>query len=77
MDIVGADFFNVMDMMRERLGANPVALQLPIGSEADFRGVIDLVRMCAEVYYDDDGFDIRNEPIPSEYLEKRSNTAPL
>ena len=56
MDIVGADFFNVMDMMRERLGANPVALQLPIGSEADFRGVIDLVRMCAEVYYDDDGF---------------------
>lgn len=70
MDIVGADFFNVMDMMRERLGANPVALQLPIGSEADFRGVIDLVRMCAEVYYDDDGFDIRNEPIPSEYLEK-------
>ena len=57
-------------MMRERLGANPVALQLPIGSEADFRGVIDLVRMCAEVYYDDDGFDIRNEPIPSEYLEK-------
>ena len=51
MDIVGADFFNVMDMMRERLGANPVALQLPIGSEADFRGVIDLVRMDAIVDY--------------------------
>ncbi len=69
MDIVGADFFHVMDMMRERLGANPVAVQLPIGAEADFRGVVDLVRMQAEIYYDAEGNDIRQEPIPDELID--------
>ena len=52
MDIVGADFFNVISMMKKRLGANAVPIQLPIGSEADFVGIVDLVRMKAEVYYD-------------------------
>ncbi len=59
MDIVGADFFNVISMMKKRLGANAVPIQLPIGSEADFVGIIDLVRMKAEVYYDNEGVDIR------------------
>ncbi|MCH5279512.1 MAG: elongation factor G [Christensenellaceae bacterium] len=68
MDIVGADFFNVINMMRERLGANPAALQLPIGSEASFRGVVDLVDMRAEVYYDEEGTDIRLEAIPEDML---------
>ena len=70
MDIVGADFMNVMDMMRARLGANPVALQLPIGSEAGFRGIVDLVRMCAEVYYDEEGTDVRIEAIPADMLDE-------
>ena len=70
MDITGADFFNVCNMMRERLGANPVPIQLPIGSEADFRGIIDLVLMKAEVYYNDDGTDVREEEIPAEYLSQ-------
>ena len=64
MDIVGADFFNVISMMKKRLGANAVPIQLPIGSEADFVGIIDLVRMKAEVYYDNEGVDIREEEIP-------------
>ena len=55
MDIVGADFQNVMNMMRERLDANPAAIQLPIGAESGFRGVVDLVNMNAEVYYDEEG----------------------
>ena len=59
MDIVGADFFNVISMMKKRLGANAVPIQLPIGSEADFVGIVDLVRMKAEVYYDNEGVDIR------------------
>ena len=70
MDIVGADFLNVMKMMVERLGANPVALQLPIGAENTFRGIVDLVRMCAEVYYDEEGTDIRIEPIPAEMQDE-------
>ena len=69
MDITGADFFHVMDMMRDRLGANPIPVQLPIGSEADFRGIVDLVTMKAEVYYNDDGTDIREEPIPADMIE--------
>ncbi len=68
MDIVGADFYNVIKMMRERLNANPVAIQLPIGVEADFRGIVDLVEMDAEVYYDADGNDIKREPIPDDLL---------
>ena len=70
MDITGADFFHVMDMMRDRLGANPIAVQLPIGSEASFRGIVDLITMKAEVYYNDDGTDIREEPIPEELREE-------
>ena len=66
MDIMGANFKRVVTMMRERLGANAVPIQLPIGAEASFRGIIDLVRMKAEVYYDDDGKDIREEAIPAE-----------
>ncbi|MBQ1564619.1 MAG: elongation factor G [Clostridia bacterium] len=69
MDITGADFFHVMDMMRDRLGANPIPVQLPIGSEANFRGIVDLVTMKAEVYYNDDGTDIREEAIPADMVE--------
>ena len=69
MDIMGADFFRVVDMMRDRLGANAVPIQLPIGKEADFKGIIDLVRMRAEVYYDDDGKDVRDEEIPADLKE--------
>ena len=68
MDITGADFFNVVKMMRERLGANAVPIQIPIGAEADFRGIIDLIKMKAEVYYDDMGVDIREEEIPKDML---------
>ena len=64
MDIMGADFFRVVKMMKERLGANVVPIQLPIGKEADFKGIIDLVNMKAEVYYDDEGKDVREEDIP-------------
>ncbi len=65
MDITGADFFRVVGMMKDRLGANAVPIQLPIGSEGDFKGIIDLVRMKAEVYYDDEGKDVRDEEIPA------------
>ncbi len=70
MDIMGANFMRVVGMMRERLGANAVPIQLPIGTEASFRGIIDLVRMKAEVYYDDEGKDIREEEIPAELLSE-------
>ena len=69
MDIMGADFYRVVDMMKERLGANAVPIQLPIGKEADFRGIVDLVRMRAEVYYDDLGKDVRDEEIPADMME--------
>ncbi len=69
MDITGADFFRVVSMMKERLGANAVPVQLPIGKESDFRGIIDLVRMRAEVYYDDLGKDVRDEDIPADLLD--------
>ena len=70
MDIMGADFYNVENMLHERLGCNAVPIQLPIGSEADFRGIIDLMTMRAEVYYDDLGNDIRDEEIPADMQEK-------
>ena len=70
MDIVGADFGNVMEMMRTRLGAKPAAIQLPIGVESSFRGVIDLVEMCAKVYYDEEGEDVRREEIPEDMLDE-------
>ena len=69
MDIMGADFYNVVDMMKDRLKCNAVPIQLPIGSEADFRGIIDLVTMRAEMYYDDKGLDIRDEDIPEDMRE--------
>ena len=68
MDITGADYFLCIDMMKERLGSNAVAIQLPIGKEASFRGIVDLIRMRAEVYYDDQGTDVRDEPIPEDML---------
>ena len=64
MDIMGANFYNVVDMVHERLRCNAVPIQLPIGSEADFRGIIDLLEMKADVYYDDLGKDMRVEEIP-------------
>ncbi len=70
MDIMGADFYRVVDMMRERLKANAVPIQLPIGSEEKFRGIIDLMNMEADIYYDDLGKDMRVEPIPADMLEK-------
>ena len=70
MDITGADFFNVMDMMRERLNANPVAIQLPIGAEDAFKGIIDLVKMDAIVYEDDLGKVTDEVEIPAEYKEQ-------
>ena len=70
MDITGANFHRVVDMMRTRLNTKAVPIQLPIGKEATFKGIIDLVRMKAEVYYDDEGKDIREEEIPAELLEE-------
>ena len=70
MDITGANFHRVVDMMRKRLGTKAVPIQLPIGKENTFRGIIDLVRMKAEVYYDDEGKDIREEEIPADLMEE-------
>jgi len=70
MDITGANFYRVIDMMKERLHANAVPIQLPIGAESDFRGIIDLINMEADIYYDDLGKDMRVEPIPEDMVEK-------
>ena len=70
MDITGADFHRGVDMMRTRLGTKAVPIQLPIGKEADFRGIVDLVRMKAEIYYDDEGKDVREEEIPADLLDE-------
>ena len=69
MDINGANFFHVIDMMRERLKTNPVPIQLPIGCESNFKGIIDLIDMDAIIYYDDLGNDMRVEPIPEDMRE--------
>jgi len=69
MDIMGADFFNVLRMIDERLKCNAVPIQLPIGKEADFRGIVDLVEMNADVYYDEMGKDMRVEPIPADMMD--------
>ena len=66
MDIMGADFFRVVKMIKDRLHANPVPVQLPIGAESQFRGIIDLMEMKADVYYDDLGKDMRVEEIPED-----------
>lgn len=70
MDIMGADFYRVVSMMKERLKCNAVPIQLPIGSEDTFKGIIDLVEMKAYVYYDDLGKDIRIEDIPADLQTK-------
>ena len=69
MDINGADFFRVVKMMKDRLKTNPVPIQLPIGKEDTFRGIIDLINMEADVYYDDLGKDVRVEPIPDDMID--------
>ncbi|MBS6445289.1 MAG: elongation factor G [Ruminococcus sp.] len=70
MDIMGANFYRVVDMMHERLKCNAVPIQLPIGSEDTFKGIIDLVEMKAYIYYDDLGKDIRVEDIPADMVDK-------
>ncbi|HAA63952.1 MAG TPA: elongation factor G, partial [Thermoanaerobacter sp.] len=77
MDIIGADFFNVIKMIKERLGANPVAIQIPIGKEDTFRGIVDLIKMEAIIYEDDLGTVMDETEIPDdlkdlaeEYREK-------
>ena len=69
MDIMGADFYNVLRMIHERLKCNAVPIQLPIGKEDTFKGIIDLVEMNADVYYDDLGKDMRVEPIPEDMVD--------
>ncbi|MBQ2061059.1 MAG: elongation factor G [Oscillospiraceae bacterium] len=69
MDITGADFFRVLDMVHDRLKANAVPIQLPIGKEETFKGIIDLVEMDADVYYDKLGEDMRVEPIPEDMVD--------
>ena len=69
MDIMGADFYNVLDMIEDRLKCNAVAIQLPIGKESSFKGIIDLVEMDADIYYDEMGKDMRVEPIPEDMMD--------
>lgn len=69
MDIMGADYYNVLKMVKDRLKCNAVPIQLPIGAEADFRGIIDLIEMKADVYYDELGKDMRIEPIPENMMD--------
>ena len=69
MDIMGADFYNVVGMIHDRLKANAVPIQLPIGKEDTFKGIIDLVEMKADIYYDDLGKDMRIEEIPEDMME--------
>ncbi|PUA34998.1 elongation factor G [Paenibacillus elgii] len=70
MDIIGADFLGAVQQMRDKLGANAVAIQLPIGAESDFRGIIDLVEQVAYIYKDDLGKDVEQSEIPEEYKER-------
>ena len=69
MDIMGADFYHVLDMIKERFNCNAVPIQLPIGSEDTFKGIVDLINNDAEVYYDDLGKDVRREEIPDDMKE--------
>ena len=70
MDIMGADFYHVLDMIYDRLKCNAVPIQLPIGAEETFKGIIDLVEMKADIYYDDLGKDMRQEEIPADMMDK-------
>ena len=69
MDILGADFYRVLDMVKERFNCNAVPIQLPIGVESSFKGIVDLINNDAEIYYDDLGKDVRREPIPDDMKE--------
>ena len=69
MDIVGADFFRAVEMIRERLKANPIPVQLPIGKEDTFRGVVDLINMNARIYNDDLGEDVETTSIPDDMID--------
>ena len=69
MDIMGADFYHVLDMIHDRLKCNAVPIQLPIGKEETFKGIIDLIEMDADIYYDEMGKDMRVEPIPEDMME--------
>ena len=69
MDVLGADFYKVIDQIKDRLGANPVAVQLPIGKEDSFRGIIDLITMKAEIYEDKLGTEIDEEAIPEDMMD--------
>ena len=73
MDIMGADFFRVLEMIDDRLKCNAVPIQLPIGSEAFFKGNIDLVEMKANVFYDDKGIDVRSEEIPEDMVRRQDS----
>ena len=70
MDIMGADFYNVVDMMKDRLKCNAIPIQLPIGAEEDFKGIIDLLEMKAYIYNDDLGNDISVVDVPDDMKEK-------
>ena len=70
MDIMGADFYHVLDMIYDRLKCNAVPIQLPIGAEETFKGIIDLVEMKADIYYDDLGKDMRQEEIPADMMDR-------
>ena len=69
MDMLGADFYHVLDMIHDRLKCNAVPIQLPIGKEESFKGIIDLVEMDADIYYDQLGKDMRVEPIPADMVD--------
>ena len=69
MDITGADFYHVLDMIHQRLRANAVPIQLPVGKDMTFRGIVDLMTMEADIYYDDLGKDVRVEPIPEDMVD--------
>ena len=69
MDITGADFYHVIDMIHQRLRANAVPIQLPVGKDMTFRGIVDLMTMEADIYYDDLGKDVRVEPIPEDMVD--------
>ena len=69
MDITGADFYRVVDMIHARLRANAVPIQLPVGKDMTFRGIVDLMEMEADIYYDDMGKDMRVEPIPADMVD--------
>ena len=70
MDITGANFYRVVQMMKDRLKTHPLVIQLPVGKEDTFRGIIDLINMEADIFYDDMGKDMRTEPIPADMMEE-------